>query len=68
MNYKVRKSNGKWRAMQGLDDLAYALYDLSLRDTLEVKPVCDHTKTWVDSGIKICKDCGEQLEVTSFRD
>ena len=68
MNFKIRKSNGKWRAMQGLDDLVFALDQLSPADTLEVKQVCEHKNTWVGNGIRRCKDCWEELEVTSYRD
>jgi 3-polyprenyl-4-hydroxybenzoate decarboxylase len=32
------------------------------------REVCQHTDTWVDNGIKICKTCQKHLEVTSYRD
>lgn len=37
-------------------------------ETYEIRLLCDHKDTWVESGIKTCKRCGEQLEVTSWRD
>lgn len=29
---------------------------------------CKHSMTYVNNGIRICSDCGNQLEVTSYRD
>lgn len=37
-------------------------------ETYEIRLICEHTETWNDHGIKTCKRCGEQLEVTSWRD
>lgn len=54
--------------MNGLHNLMHTIFSLGPKDTLEIKQRCDHKKTWVDNGIRTCKDCGEQLEVTSYRD
>lgn len=51
-----------------MDDLADAIYDLGPRGTIEIKQVCEHEKTWNDHGIRTCENCGQQLEVTSYRD
>ena len=67
-DYKIRKNDGKWHHMNGMDGLMSAIFSLGSQDTLELKQECFHDETWVDNGIKICKNCGEQLEVTSWRD
>jgi len=38
------------------------------RDMWEIKLRCSHDDTFVDCGVRICKRCGDALEVTSFRD
>lgn len=40
---------------------------LTVGDALDIMVHCDHKTTWNDGGIKTCKDCGFQLEVTSYR-
>ena len=37
-------------------------------DRLTIAPLCSHPETFVDHGVRICKRCQEDLEVTSFRD
>jgi hypothetical protein len=66
--YQYRKNDGKWRRVESMDDLADAIYDLGPRGTIEIKQVCEHEKTWNDHGIRTCENCGQQLEVTSYRD
>ena len=69
MKYKFRTSlTGKWKTGKTKKDLDRAISHLYIRDTLEIKVECTHKNTWVDGGILWCKDCGEDLEVTSFRD
>jgi hypothetical protein len=66
--FKFRKNNGEWCHYKLRDELTDAISRLTNRDSLEIKIECNHEETWVENGVKICKDCGEQLEVTSFRD
>lgn len=72
MNYKIRKSDrnwdGKWKTVKSRNDIMSIISGLSPSETLEVKRVCDHKNTFIDSGIRVCKDCQEHLEVTSWRD
>ena len=65
---EIRANDGKWHLMRSLDSLMSAIFALGPKDTLEIRKRCLHNDTWVESGIKTCKDCGRQLEVTSFRD
>lgn len=67
IKYKVSTSR-KWHIAESESDIGKAIGDLLPSETLEVKLVCDHEKTFVDNGTRICKSCGEQLEVTSWRD
>jgi hypothetical protein len=64
--YQYRKNDGEWLRLESIDDFFEAIYSLGKRDTLKIRVECDHDATWIDHGIKICKDCGEHLAVTSY--
>jgi hypothetical protein len=49
-------------------ELKQVLRNASPTDRYEVRKECNHKDTFIDGGIKICKRCGEHLEVTSWRD
>lgn len=40
----------------------------NLADTYEVRLICTHDDIFVGDGIRVCKSCKEQLEITSYRD
>lgn len=67
IKYKVSTSR-RWSIIESENDIGAVICDLLPSETLEVKLVCEHEKTFVDNGTRICKSCGEQLEVTSWRD
>ena len=68
-SYK-RYMSDKWKTTTSLEVLKKEISKLGkgVTETLEIKRFCDHENTFVDDGVKCCKDCGEQLEVTSWRD
>ena len=60
----------KWTTTTSLEVLEKAIAKLGIggQETIEVKRCCEHKKTWNNGGIKTCNQCGEQLEVTTYRD
>ncbi len=68
VSYKRFRTFGKWKTTSSLKVLEREIDKLGIGDALDIMFHCNHKKTWNDRGIKTCKDCGTQLEVTSYRD
>ncbi len=67
MNVIYKISNESVWCKATLEGLRDVLGRMTLKDTVEVRLECHHHNTFNESGIKTCKDCGKQLEVTSWR-
>jgi hypothetical protein len=66
MIYRYRLNHAReWTTIK---DYNLHLDDLKPTDRLEIALACEHETTHVQDGIKSCLVCGEQLEVTSYRD
>ena len=67
--FKHWKSD-KWVSTSSMKVLEKAISKLGQGglEIIEVRKDCSHKDTFVDDGIRCCKLCGEQLEVTSYRD
>lgn len=66
--FQYRIDDGTWHRIRDFHALSGAIFSMGPKETMEIRQVCNHKKTWVDNGIRICKDCGQHLEVTSYRD
>lgn len=62
------KFDQHWRPVKSQKTLLGAISRMGPADEITIRKDCEHKNTWVDNGIRICKDCQEHLEVTSFRD
>ena len=66
--FRYRKQfNEEWNTAKSLDDLAYVIQRLHPIERLEIRVSCDHKNTHVQDGIRSCKNCGDTIEVTSYR-
>jgi hypothetical protein len=70
IQYKLWKDDGGWKTTTSMKVLEKEISKLGrgVHDIIEIRMPCDHKNTYIDSGIKVCKTCGEHLEVTSYRD
>jgi len=66
--YKRFRQCHQWKSTDSLKVIEREISKLTPGDVLEIEIDCPHKNTWVDQGIKICKECGAHLEVTSWRD
>jgi hypothetical protein len=62
--YKIRGEENWHKSFDGFVSCELQ----SKMDEIIVRLECDHKNTWVENGIKRCKDCGDELEITSYRD
>lgn len=51
-----------------LDSFFKMLSKSAPSDSYEIRLFCDHSDTFVENGIRICKKCGDSLAVTTYRD
>jgi hypothetical protein len=69
-SYKRWLTVDKWKTTNSFKVLEKEIAKLGRgsNDVLEIRRFCEHRNKWSDQGIITCKDCGEQLEITSYRD
>ena len=64
--YNIRRiGDSKWKTIYAAD-----LYDVIKNKTelFEIKMFCAHFRSEIQDGNRVCKECGEVLEVLSYRD
>lgn len=66
---RIRKRFDKnWQIVQTMGPLMDAIMSLRPTDSLEIRDHCEHKNTYVQDGVRSCRDCGDTIEVTSYRD
>lgn len=71
MKYRYKHwLDNEWKTTSSLTVIGKTVAKLGrgVNEVLEIRRECPHKNTWNDDGIKTCHLCGEQLEVTSYRD